>query len=332
MRKDIDKHLEEDCPNRDYSCEDCGEKGTYASIIIIHQKCLKKPVPCPNGCSVIVQRQHVSEHVATECELTVITCKYKRLGCDRELKRKDMAAHEEDDKLHLCMAMDTTVKLENKTVELEDKTVELENKTVKLEREKRELKSQSVELKKETLDLKCKTVELEYKTAKLEDALKVLKNGEPLKFKLTDYQKKKENNEYVQSPSYYTSPNGYHMALEVHANGDGAGQGTHVSVFAAFLKGKYDAQLKWPFIGKITFTLLNQLEDRNHHKKTLELTAEHNTQAGERAWGKTKFIPHAALCYIYDYDTGMKTRYRKDRTLYFRMSVEPADQDKPWLQ
>ena len=117
MRKDLDKHLEEDCPNRDYSCKHCGEKGTYASITNIHdQICLKKPVPCPNGCSVIVQRQHVSEHVATECELTVIAYKYKRLGCDRELKRKDTAAHEEDDKLHLRMAMDTTVKLEKRTV------------------------------------------------------------------------------------------------------------------------------------------------------------------------------------------------------------------------
>ena len=105
LRNNLDKHLKEDCPNRDYSCEHCREKGTYASIINIHdQKCLKKPVPCPNGCSV--------KHVATECELTVIACKYKRLGCDRELKRKDMAAHEEDDKLHLRMAMDTTVKLE----------------------------------------------------------------------------------------------------------------------------------------------------------------------------------------------------------------------------
>ena len=62
----------------------------------------------------------IAEHVATECELTVIACKYKRLGCDRELKRKDMAAHEEDDKLHLHMAMDTTVKLEKRTVELKD--------------------------------------------------------------------------------------------------------------------------------------------------------------------------------------------------------------------
>ena len=268
MRKDLDKHLEEDCPNRDYSCEHCGEKGMYASITDIHdKKCRKKPVPCPNGCGSVTERQHVSKHVATECELTVIACKYKRLGCDRELKRKDMAAHEEDDKFHLRMAMDTTVKL------------------------------------------------------KEQDALKVLK------LKITNYQEKKENSDSVESPSYYTSPNGYRMALDVDVNGEGAGEGTHVSVYAPILKGKFDDDLKWPLIGKITFTLLNQLEDKNHHQDILELTAKHNAQAGETAWGYSKFIPHSAL----DYDAVNNTQYLKDDTLYFRMSVEPADH-KPWLQ
>ena len=44
MRKDVDKHLEEDCPNRDYSCKHCGEKGTYASIQVHYKTCEKKEV------------------------------------------------------------------------------------------------------------------------------------------------------------------------------------------------------------------------------------------------------------------------------------------------
>ena len=264
MRMDLNKHLEEDCPNRDYSCEHCGEKVPYSSLDEHVTTCPKKMINCPNGCDSVMERQHISEHVAT-CELTVIACKYMRLGCDRELKRKNMAAHEKNDKLHLRMAMATTVKL------------------------------------------------------KEQDALKVLK------LKITNYQEKKENSENVQSPSYYTSPNGYHMALIVYVNGEGAGEGTHVSVYAPILKGKFDDNLKWPFIGKITFTLLNQLEDRNHHKIS-ELTAANNRQVGD-AWGYSKFIPHSAL----HYDVVNNTQYLKDDTLYFRMSVEPADH-KPWLQ
>ena len=127
MKKDLNMHLKRKCPNRDHTCKYCGEEGTYINLTVIHDlKCPKKPIPCPEGCNVTMPRKRVLEHVTTECELSVTPCKYKRLGCSTELKRKDMAAHEEDDKLHLHMAMDTTVKLENKTVELEERIASLE--------------------------------------------------------------------------------------------------------------------------------------------------------------------------------------------------------------
>ena len=268
MRKNLDKHLKKDCSNRDYSCEHCGEKGTYASIQVHDETCTEKEVTCPeDGCSMKMQRKRIPAHIAKTCEYTVISCKYVNVGCKKQLKRKDMAAHEQDSDVHLHLALETINTLQN---------------------------------------------QCEYR--------------QPIKFKLTDFEAKKENSKGVQSPSYYTSPNGYHMAIEVYANGEGAGEGTHVSVFASFLKGEYDAQLKWPLIGKVTFTLLNQLEDKNHYQYIMELTAEKNAQVG-RERGYPHFIRHSAL----DYDAVKNTQYLKDDTLYFRMSVELADH-KPWLQ
>ena len=204
-----------------------------------------------------------------------------------------MAAHEEDDKLHLHMAINMTAKLEDKTAKLEEKIEDMKDK--------------------------------------LDEALlgsPSLVKGELIKFKFTDYQKSKDQDERVESPSYYTSRNGYHMTLRVYANGDGSGKGTHVSVYAPILKGRYDAELKWPFIGKITCTLLNQLADKNHHLKILNMANEDNTQAGGPAWGYGQFIPHSKL----GYDPGKNTQYLKDDTLYFRMSVELPRHDKPWLE
>ena len=103
--KDLDEHLK-NCPNRDHECPLCGEKGGYVSMTHDHDKsCKKQPVHCP-GCGDAVERQQVPEHVS-KCPHTVIPCKYKGVGCDAELERKDMAAHEQDDKLHLHMALDT---------------------------------------------------------------------------------------------------------------------------------------------------------------------------------------------------------------------------------
>ncbi len=109
MRKNLSEHLTTACPNRHYKCAYCGEEGTYATIIQVHDEiCQKKLLRCTStGCLRIVQRQHISQHVESECEHTVIACKHKSIGCETEMKRKDMAAHELDDKLHLHMAINT---------------------------------------------------------------------------------------------------------------------------------------------------------------------------------------------------------------------------------
>ena len=110
------------------------------------------------------------------------------------------------------------------------------------------------------------------------------------------------------------------MTLRVDANGYSDYKGTHVSVFAAILKGRYDAELKWPFIGKITFTLLNQMKYKNHHQEILDFTSEDNAQVGGVVWGYADFIPHSEL----GYDPDRNTQYLKDNTLCFRMSVDTA--------
>ena len=109
MRKDLDEHLNRNCPNRDYECQSkCGEKGTYAYVTEVHDKtCKMKVLSCPNaGCDTKIQRQQISEHVS-KCPHTVVSCKYNGIGCNTELKREDMVPHVQDDKLHLHMALET---------------------------------------------------------------------------------------------------------------------------------------------------------------------------------------------------------------------------------
>ena len=272
MRKDLDKHLENDCPNRDYECEYCREEGTYAHITQVHDKeCLLKILPCPNKCTKTMPRQDIEKHVGLECEYTVIACKFKIIGCTTEMKRGDMAAHELDDSLHLSKALNTVVKLQEKVL-----------------------------------------------------------IGKSITFKITKFQEKKDSDEVFISPSFYTSPGGYHMAIRVDTNGNGNSKGTHVSIFAPILKGKYDTELRWPFVGEVTFTLLNQLEDKNHETLILNLDAGDNAMAHGptgTAWGTSAFTPHSKLAH----DLVKNTQYLKDDTLYFRVSVEVSDH-KPWLE
>ena len=59
------------------------------------------------------------------------------------------------------------------------------------------------------------------------------------------------------------------MCIKVYANGRGDGAGIHVSVYAYLVQGRNDDNLPWPFTGKVTITLLNQLADENHHSGTM---------------------------------------------------------------
>ena len=138
------------------------------------------------------------------------------------------------------------------------------------------------------------------------------------------------------SPGFYTHPCGYKMCLSVDANGQGDGEGTHVSVFLCMMKGENDDTLTWPIRYKCTLTLLNQLKDDGHCSKSwtysLDVANERNSRVlsgemGTGGRGYPQFIPHDQLG-LQDYEA---CQYLKDDSLYFRVQVEVLPACKPWL-
>ncbi len=112
MRRDLQQHLMEKCPNRDYLCEHCDLKGTYATTLDHYDTCENKVISCTNeGCTMKMERMKIKNHLSEECEHTVISCKCMSIGCDVKLKRKDMRVHEQDDKAHLIKTVDTVIEL-----------------------------------------------------------------------------------------------------------------------------------------------------------------------------------------------------------------------------
>ena len=131
---------------------------------------------------------------------------------------------------------------------------------------------------------------------------------------MTGYNARKATGNWFFSDSFYTSPGGYKMCIEVVSNGHTTGSGTHVSVHARLLDGAYDASLSWPFMGTVTFTL-NQLTDKNHRSLIAEY--ENNEFAKvDKTWGYSQFISHSAL----SYDPVKNMQYLKNDTLYFRVT------------
>ena len=65
------------------------------------------------------------------------------------------------------------------------------------------------------------------------------------------------------SPPFYSARYGYKMCAKIYMNGDGIGQGSHLSLFLVVMRGDYDALQTWPFEKRITFMLFNQ--DNGHN-------------------------------------------------------------------
>ena len=154
----------------------------------------------------------------------------------------------------------------------------------------------------------------------------------PCVFKMPEFQRHKSSKQDWYSPPFYTHPEGYKMCMRVGANGFGDGEDTYVSVGAYLMKGRNDDNLPWPFTGEVTITLLNQLADERHHRRTISFPQDKESSrrvvGGERAstgYGQPKFIPHPQL------DAHWNCQYLKDDCLYFRIEVTPPKPVKPWL-
>ena len=62
----------------------------------------------------------------------------------------------------------------------------------------------------------------------------------------------------IYSPPFYTGRNGYKMCIRAYLNGDGTGEGTHLSIFFVLMRGEYDPLLQWPFESKVSLILVDQ--------------------------------------------------------------------------
>ena len=124
LRKDLPVHLSDLCPERQYQCQDCGLKDKFRVITGRHdKKCEKKKVCCVNKrCGYFVERGCVQEHMRLWCNYTEVSCKYTSVGCGEKRIRKEIKIHEEDDNLHLSLALSHITELTRRMFRLENQS------------------------------------------------------------------------------------------------------------------------------------------------------------------------------------------------------------------
>ncbi|KAH0630484.1 hypothetical protein JD844_013543, partial [Phrynosoma platyrhinos] len=122
----------------------------------------------------------------------------------------------------------------------------------------------------------------------------------------------------IYSPAFATHTFGYHLCVRLYPDGDGIGQGGHLSLFLTLAKGPYDDILPWPFRQKVTFFLLDPTRRKSPIIETF-LPDPHSAsfhQPRERlnvASGSPLFASHVEI-----------PSYLKDDTLYLKVVVDLA--------
>ena len=289
------------CPKRAYKCPHCYFKDTFINVTTTHfTTCEDFPLMCPAGCSKPIPRSTIAKHL-TDCTEELTVCKYASIGCQEVMKRRYLSIHLQDKKdLHLEMAMDKVMQLSSGLLEV--------SVTVKM------LVAGEGKPNVSQLPVPFHTW--------LQNTPTCYPHP-PWVIKMEGFQEKKENDEVWYSDPVYSHFGGYKMCFCVHANGFGIGHGTHVSVYICLMRGDNDDNLKWPFKGTIKVSLLNQLEDGQHH--TVELWSPNKVilegvrsrvtgrERAVKSYGLHKCSSHSGLNY-----QGGKN-YLKDNTLFFRV-------------
>ena len=299
LRHHLNDHTKSECIMRTVKCPNCGEEGSFIQITDFHpQTCLKAKIPCPRKCGSTIQRRNLDKH-ADVCPNQEVGCKYKGIGCTVKPLRKDLKKHEDNDKLHLHLALDAIGKLQDNVRTLQNNLSTLRNDV-------------------STLHTQQEGVQVA-----------------PCVMKMTDYSLFKSQEKPWHSPPFYTHPGGYKMFLWVYANGFHEGKGTHLSYYVIFMRGKNDDNLSWPFRGEISVKILNQLEDAYHSQfaltyKDRDDASNNRVTEGESApsgYGTPQSVPQSDL----KLNPLLNRHYLKDDCLYFQVSVELPSPAKPWL-
>ncbi len=331
-----------------YCTTSCGWQGELRSVEDHEKnKCENTKIPCPNACGIALTciRKNLQFHLETECVKRLTSC----LKCKQEIEYRNLDNH----MARKCPKRQYTCPHCNEAGVYDERTTthlevcpkvkitcpECSCAVLRCDQTRHRLVCQYEPVRCKYYKIGCEEYPLRKNQSTHEENAQLhlsLATEEVLRLKnmkntLTFRMKKETEN--FHSPPFYTSASGYKLCICVYANGSGNGKGTHVSVYANLMKGDNDDSLSWPFTGTVTIELLNQLEDKNHHKEITTFPAD--KRASQRVvdrekgsgWGLPQFISHADLTH----EPLINRQYLKDDTLIFRVSAEAPDY-KPWLE
>ena len=343
QKRNVDTHLANECPNRDYRCPHCNFANKFHVVSDHFDVCPYYPLACPNRCGATFERDDLPDHMKM-CRLEEVQCVFSDAGCQAKFIRENEDEHmNQNTQKHLTMMPAATLrisqdfkrklqeqqdmfrkKLEQQKEEHEHLGGQLQqnNKQIKQVVQKLDKQSREIEkLREQQNDYQDHLKKKDVQIKALEEIIRQICSGEvgipPYDITLSNYKEDKAKDGSTDSPPMYTHPMGSRFTLRLRPNGSTTeGRGTHVSVSVYSLKGYHDSELKFPVKFTITVQLLNQHRDQDHYTRDIQCEINSIGMIGWPIGSDRTFIPHAAL----EWNRDKQTQYLKDDCLRFRLT------------
>ena len=348
-RRQLTEHERKYCSQREMKCEFCGGAVRACEINPHLGECEEFPVDCPNGCDAAgetvtgqVKRGALPLHLA-ECPFQRVECPYREYGCGEEMERRQLDLHEREYMhTHFRLAMKEVKEMKQNHIEsneLKDAQIlEVINEIKCLEKlsENKDLdiisvKNEIKELKALSSDMKQKHIgsndkiellekenkELKNELGELKETISTLLSTGQLEWKIRGIKQKIETKEYSYSDPFYVGLYKCQGCIEWDRNNTGK-----LGCFIYIMKGEFDEKLKWPFIYRMEFVLLNQNSNKDHHIWSYQITKDDLQKSPEclqkptairRGLGNPSFISNTEL---------LTKKYCKDDYISIHITVE----------
>ena len=92
-RRLLNRHLQNDCPNRTVTCAHCNDSVRAIELALHERRCPKKLASCPRQCGATLRREQLAFHERM-CPREPVCCPFSGVGCTARPERRGLQAHQ----------------------------------------------------------------------------------------------------------------------------------------------------------------------------------------------------------------------------------------------
>ena len=140
QKRNVDTHLVNECPNRDYRCPHCNFANKYHVVSDHFDVCPYYPLACPNRCGATFERDDLPDHMKM-CRLEEVQCVFNNEGCQAKFIRENEDEHmDQNTQKHLALMPAATLRISQDFEQKLQEQQEVFEKKMKQKKEEHEQK------------------------------------------------------------------------------------------------------------------------------------------------------------------------------------------------